>query len=153
MRLGTLPHGVSSRYILDLSLPRRPDGKYAVAQLELTYDTGTGQRESSGPIPLEMNYSAASPGHVNAEVMKHIDEVELKSLSDNLQIALDRNDQQTAQQVAQEMVEKGKLMGDVAKRKTQLAEQVLDELHHTGRVRRETKLHLENEARVGEVSP
>ena len=50
-RLGTLQQDVSNRYILDLILPRRPDGKYAIAQVELTYDPGTGQRQSTGPIP------------------------------------------------------------------------------------------------------
>jgi RNA polymerase sigma factor (sigma-70 family) len=150
-RLGTLPGGVSSRYILDLDLPGRPDGKYLMAQLELTYDSGDG-RQSSGPIPLEINYTASGNGYVNAEVMKHIDELELKSRSDTLRNALESNDRQTAEAVAHEMVEMGKLMGPGAKRKTQLAEQVLDELNQTGVVRKATQLSLESEARVGQVS-
>src|SRR5262249_22462787 len=69
-RLGTFGQDAPSRYILDLSLPPRADGKYVVAQLELTYDLGTGRRTSSGPIPLEMSYTAAGHGYVNAEVMR-----------------------------------------------------------------------------------
>src|SRR5262249_18844195 len=58
----------STRYVLDLSLPKRADGKYVIAQLEVTYDPGTGKRESSGPVPLEMTYTAAGHGYINAEV-------------------------------------------------------------------------------------
>src|SRR5262249_44733774 len=92
-RLGTLQHDLSSRYILDLSLPRRPDGKYVIAQLELIYDPGTGRRESSGPIPLEMSYTAAGNGYGNAEVMRHIDDIQLKEMSDQFREALEKNDQ------------------------------------------------------------
>jgi hypothetical protein len=82
-KLGTLRHDVSSRDILDMSLPGRGDGKYVVAQLEVTYDLGTGQRESSRPILLEMSYTSSGHGYVNAEVMKHIDEIRLQEMSDN----------------------------------------------------------------------
>src|SRR5579871_969401 len=44
--LGTLERDKPTRYILDLSLPKRPDGNYVIAQLEVTYDTGTGKRDS-----------------------------------------------------------------------------------------------------------
>jgi Ca-activated chloride channel family protein len=150
-RLGTLQNDASSRYILDLSLPPRPDGKYAVAQLELTYDLGTGRRESTGPTPLEMSYSAAGNGYVNAEVMKHIDEVRLKEMSDVLQEALQKNDTQTAEQVAQEIVKQGELMGQAAERKTQLARQVLEELNAEGHVCRKTRVELDDAARMAEV--
>ena len=39
--LGTLEHDKTSRYVIDLSLPKRADGKYVIAQLEVTYDVGT----------------------------------------------------------------------------------------------------------------
>src|SRR5262249_16281799 len=50
--LGTLERDAATRYILDLSLPRRPDGKFVIAQIEITYDVGRG-RESTGLVPLE----------------------------------------------------------------------------------------------------
>lgn len=90
-KLGTLQHDLSSRYILDLALPKRADGKYIIAQLQLTYDLGT--RESSGQIPLEISYTAAGNGYVNAEVMKHIDDIQLKSMSDTLQELLQQKRQ------------------------------------------------------------
>jgi hypothetical protein len=148
--LGTLPHNVSSRYILDLSLPQRTDGKYVVAQLELTYDLGTGQQASSGPIPLEICYTSAGQGYVNAEVMKHIDDIQLKDLSDNLHQALQNNDSRTALQVAQEMKEKAELMGTRARKKTILAQQVLQELNAERRVSKKTQVALDNEARIVE---
>ena len=43
--LGTLERDKPTRYILDLSLPKRPDGKFVIAQLEVTFDPGTGKRE------------------------------------------------------------------------------------------------------------
>src|SRR5262249_47632617 len=75
--LGTLERDKPTRYILDLSLPKRPDGKFNIAMLEVTYDPGTGKRESTGPIPLEVSYTSAGQGYVNAEVAKHIDEVQI----------------------------------------------------------------------------
>ena len=152
-KLGTLQHDLPTRYILDLSLPKRADGKYVIAHLELTYDLGTGRRESSGPIPLEMSYTAAGNGYVNAEVMKHIDDIQLKEMSDTLQIALQNNDNQAARMLAQDIANKGKAMGPAAAKKTQLALQLLDELNENGLVRRKTVVSLENEARVALVEP
>src|SRR5581483_11818213 len=43
-----------TRYILDLSLPKRPDGKFKLADIEITFDPGTGKRETTGPVALEM---------------------------------------------------------------------------------------------------
>jgi Ca-activated chloride channel family protein len=151
-RLGTLQHDVSSRYILDLSLPARPDGKYVVAQLEVSYDPGTGRRESCQPVPLEMNYTAAGQGPANAEVMKHIDEIRLKEMSDILDQALQNNDQQAARQVAQEIVKQGEVMGQAAARKTLLARQALEELNATGVIRRQTQLALGDAARTAGVT-
>jgi Ca-activated chloride channel family protein len=150
-RLGTLQHDAPARYILDLSLPRRADGKYVIAQLELTYDLGTGRRESSGPIPLETTYAAAGPGYANAEVMKHIDDIQLKEMSDTLQRMLHNNDQQGARQLAQEMAKKGELIGPRAAKKTMLVRQVLQELNAEGRIHRKTQLALDNEARIAEI--
>src|SRR5581483_6264876 len=62
--LGTLQKDNSTRYVLDLSLPKRPDGKFVIAQMEITYNIGTGTRESTGPIPLEMTYTAAGHGYI-----------------------------------------------------------------------------------------
>ena len=47
--LGTLERDKPTRYILDLSLPKRPDGKFVIAEIEITYDLGTGKRETTGP--------------------------------------------------------------------------------------------------------
>jgi Ca-activated chloride channel family protein len=152
-KLGTLQHDSASRYIIDLSLPKRPDGKYVVAQVEVTYDVGTGKRESTGMVPLEMTYTAAGHGYVNAEVMKHIDEIQMKEMSDNLQKALATNDQQAAQQVAQQMEKKGELMGKRAAKKTMLAKQVLQELNAGGRVSKKTQLAMDDAARMAEDMP
>src|SRR5262249_15418056 len=84
-QLGRLQRDQSTRYVLDLSLPKRPDGKYVIAQLEVTYDLDQGTPESTGLIPIEMTYTAAGQGYVNAEVMKHIDEVQIFELNNNLQ--------------------------------------------------------------------
>jgi Ca-activated chloride channel family protein len=150
-RLGTLQHDAPCRYILDLNLPPWADGKYVVAQLELTYDLGTGQRTSSAPVPLEVNYTAAGHGYANAEVMRHIDDIQLKQMNDDLQEALQHNDEQKAKQVAEEIVKKGELIGARAARKTQLAMQVLDELKVDRQVSRKTQMALDDVARVGEV--
>jgi Ca-activated chloride channel family protein len=141
-RLGTLRHDAASRYVLDLGLPARPDGKYAVAQLEVSYDLSSGRRESSGPLPLEMTYTAAGNGPVNAEVMRYIDEIQLKELGDDLERALQSNDRVAAQGLAEEMRRMAEGLGGGAARKTMLAGQAIEELNAAGAVSRRTQLRL-----------
>src|ERR1700758_4200357 len=98
-QLGTLQHDSSTRYVLELTVPKRPDGKYVIAQLEVSYDLGLGKRESSGMVPLEMTYTAAGQGYVNAEVMKHIDEVQLSEMNEKLQVAIAQEKTEEVQKV------------------------------------------------------
>ncbi len=151
--LGTLQKDQSTRYVLDLSLPKRPDGKYVIAQMEITYDLGQGQRESTGPVPLEMAYTAAGHGYVNAEVMKHIDDVQIFELNNKLQQAIATENTAEVQQVAQQIEKKGELMGPRAAKKTMLARQVLQEMNSSGRVSKKTQLALEDSARMAEEMP
>ena len=151
--LGTLQKDQSSRYVLDLSLPKRPDGKYVIAQMEITYDLGLGTRETTGLIPLEMTYTSAGHGYVNAEVMKHIDEVQIFELNNNLQKAIATDNKEEVQKVAQQIEAKGQLMGPRAAKKTMLAKQVLQELNAGGRVSKKTQLAMEDSARMAEEMP
>src|SRR5579884_3949925 len=150
--LGTLERDKPTRYILDLSLPKRPEGKFRLADIEITFDPGSGQRESSGAYPLEVTYSAQQ-GYVNAEVARHIDEVQIFELNKNLQQAIATNNQQEAQRVAQNIEKKGELMGPRAAKKTMLARQVLQELNAGGRVSKKTQLAVDDMARAVEETP
>jgi Ca-activated chloride channel homolog len=152
-QLGTLQHDNSTRYVLELTVPKRPDGKFVIAQMEVTYDLGLGQRESSGMVPLEMTYTAASQGYVNAEVMKHIDEVQIAEMNEVLQKAIQQNKQEDVQKVAAQIEKKGELMGPRAAKKTMLAKQVLQELNVGGRVSKKTQLALEDSARMADEMP
>jgi Ca-activated chloride channel homolog len=151
--LGTLQNDQTTKYVVDLSLPKRADGKYVIAQLEVTYDIGTGTRESTGVVPLEMTYNATQPGYVNAEVMKHIDEVQIFELNNNLQKAIASENKEEVQKVAQQIEKKGELMGPRAAKKTMLARQVLQELNAGGRVSKKTQLAMEDSARMAEEMP
>jgi Ca-activated chloride channel family protein len=151
--LGTLERDNPSRYVLDLSLPKRPDGKYVIAQLEVSYDLGTGARESTGMVPLEMTYTAAGHGYINAEVAKHIDEVQIYELNSNLQKAIATENQAEAARVAEQIAKKGDLMGPRAAKKTMLAKQVLQELNYGGRVSKKTQLAVDDAARLAEEAP
>jgi len=152
-KLGTLQNDQTAKYVVDLSLPKRADGKYVIAQMEVTYDIGTGKRESTGPVPLEMTYAASQPGYVNAEVMKHIDEVQIFELNNNLQKAIASDNKEEVQKVAQQIEKKGELMGPRAAKKTMLARQVLQELNAGGRVTKKTQLAMEDSARMAEEMP
>jgi Ca-activated chloride channel homolog len=152
-KLGTLQSDATARYVIDLSLPKRADGKYVIAQLEVTYDVGTGKRETTGPVPLEMTYTAAQQGYVNAEVMKHIDEVQIFELNKNLQEAIQKENKEEVQKVAQQIEKKGELMGARAAKKTMLAKQVLQELNAGGRVSKKTQLAMDDNARMAEEMP
>jgi Ca-activated chloride channel family protein len=151
--LGTLERDKPSRYILDLSLPRRPDGNYVLLQLEVSYDLRSGRRESTGKVPLQVQYSESGQGYVNAEVARHIDEVQIYELNKNLQQAIVSNDQAEAQRVAETISRKGELLGARAAKKTMLARQVLQELHVGGRVSRKTQLAVDDAARLAEEMP
>jgi hypothetical protein len=151
--LGTLERDKSTRYILDLSLPRRPDGKYAVAKIEVSYDLGTGQRESTGEVPLEVQYIAGTQGYINAEVAKHIDEVQIFEQNKILQQAIAANNQVEVQRLAESIAKKGELMGPRAAKKTMLARQVLQEINAGGRVSKKTQLAVDDAARLAEEMP
>jgi Ca-activated chloride channel family protein len=151
--LGTLERDNPSRYVLDLSLPKRPDGKYVIAQLEVSFDLGNGARESTGMVPLEMTYTAAGHGYINAEVAKHIDEVQIFELNANLQKAIATENQVEAARVAEQIAKKGDLMGPRAAKKTMLAKQVLQELNYGGRVSKKTQLAVDDAARLAAEEP
>jgi Ca-activated chloride channel family protein len=151
--LGTLERDKPTRYILDLSLPKRPDGKFRIADLEITYDLGTGRRESTGLVPLEVTYTAAGQGYINAEVAKHIDEVQIFDLNKNLQQAIATNNQAEAERVAKTIEKKGEVMGPRAAKKTMLARKVLEELNAGGRVSKKTQLAVDDAAREAMEAP
>ena len=100
-----------------------------------------------------MTYTAAGHGYVNAEVMKHIDEVQIFELNNNLQKAIAQDNKAEVQRVAEQIEKKGELMGPRAAKKTMLARQVLTELNAGGRVSKKTQLAMEDSARMAEEMP
>lgn len=151
--LGTLEHDQARRYILDLSLPKRPDGKYVISQIEVTFEPARGQRESTGMVPLEVAYTEAGQGYVNAEVARHIDEVQIYDLNADLQKAISTENRSEVQRVAEQIAKKGDVMGPRAAKKTMLARQVLNELNVGGRVSKKTQLAVDDAARLAEEMP
>jgi Ca-activated chloride channel family protein len=150
--LGTLEKDKSPRYILDLTLPRRPDGKFKLADIEITYDLGTGRRETTGTVPLEVTYSGTQ-GYVNAEVAKHIDDVQINELNKVLVDAVASGNTEQAKHVAETMEKKAEMMGQRGKKKTMLARQVLQELNVGGRVSKKTQLAMSDESRTVDEAP
>jgi hypothetical protein len=150
--LGTLERDKPTRYILDLSLPKRPDGKYVIAELEVTYDLGTGKRESTGKVPLEVQYTPVQ-GYINAEVARHVDDVQIFEQNQLLQKAIAQNNQAEAERMAREIEKKGELMGRRAAKKTMLAKKVLEELNAGGRVSKKTQLAIDDVAREAAEMP
>jgi Ca-activated chloride channel family protein len=152
-QLGTLERDKATRYIIDLSLPKRPDGKFSITDIEVTFDPGTGKRESTGQVPLEMTYTTAGHGYINAEVAKHIDEVQIFELNKNLQAAITTNNQEEVKRVAQSIEKKAEVMGPRAAKKTMLAKKVLEELNAGGRVSKKTQLAVDDAARDAAEAP
>jgi hypothetical protein len=147
---GTLERSSTAKYVLDLSLPKRPDGKYVVAQIEVKYDLGDGQERSTGPIALEMTYTAAGHGYVNAEVARHIDEIQIFELNTNLQQAIASEKTEEVQRVAEQIAKKGQVLGPRGAKKTMLAQQVLQELQGNGQVSKKTMLAVDDAVRDAE---
>ncbi len=152
-QLGTLERDKPTRYIIDLSLPKRPDGKFSITDIEVSFDPGSGKRDSTGQVPLEITYTSAGHGYINAEVAKHIDEVQIYELNKNLQAAISSNDTDEVKRVAQSIEKKAEVMGPRAAKKTMLAKQVLQELNVGGRVSKKTQLAVDDAARAADEAP
>jgi len=148
--LGTLEINRPRSYILEMSLPRRPDGKYVVCQMEIAYQNGVGQRQTSGGLPLELHYTASGNGYVNSEVAKHIDEVQIFELNNNLQKALAAGESVEAHRLAENIAKKGDLLGPRGALKTMLAKQMLEELRRDNSVSKKTRLAVDDAARLAE---
>jgi Ca-activated chloride channel family protein len=148
--LGTLEIDQAKSYILEMSLPRRPDGKYVISQMEISYETGAGQRETSGLLPLEIQYTVSGNGYVNPEVAKHIDEVQIFELNNSLQKALAAGDSVEAHRLAENIAKKGDLLGPRGALKTMLAKQMLEELRRDGHASKKTRLAVDDAARWAE---
>jgi Ca-activated chloride channel homolog len=151
-QLGTLERDRPTKYVIDLTLPKRPDGKYIVGQMEVSFDPGTSKRESV-TVPIEVVYTSAGHGYINAEVAKHIDEIQVAELNGNMQQLIEAGQTQQVQKVAKQIMEVSKKMGPAGAKKTILAQQVLQEINAGGRVTKKTQLALDNEARIGEIPP
>ena len=118
-----------------------------VAQVEVKYDLGDGQTVTTGAIPLEMSYTAAGHGYVNAEVARHIDEVQIFELNANLQQAIASESPDEIRRVAEQIAKKGEVLGPRGAKKTMLANQVLSELGTGGQVSKKTMLAVDDAAR------
>jgi hypothetical protein len=90
---------------------------------------------------------------VNAEVAKHIDEVQIFEANKVLQDAISNNDQEKAVQAAKIIEKKAEVMGPRAAKKTMLAKQVLQEINAGGRVSKKTQLAMDDIAREMEEPP
>ncbi len=150
--VGTLGRDQTAKFILDLSLPARPDGSYVLSQVEATYRVA-GTAGTTGPIPLQIAYAANAPSYLNAEVAKHIDEVQIFELNRNLQQAISGANTVEIQRLAQTIEKKAEVMGPRGRKKTMLARQVLEELGQGGRVSRKTQLALDDCARLADEMP
>ena len=124
-----------------------------IAELEITYDLGTGKRESTGTVPLEMTYTSAGHGYVNAEVMKHIDEVQIFELNKNCKRRSPRTTRKTCRRWRPRSRRRAESMGPRAAKKTMLAKQVLQELNVGGRVSKKTQLAVDDSARMADEMP
>jgi Ca-activated chloride channel family protein len=150
--LGTLEKDKSTRYIVDFSLPPRPDGDYVICQVEVTYKVGA-VPGTTGVVPLKVKYSATQPSYVNAEVMKHIDDVQMYEMNASLQQALQQNKVEEVKRLAQAIERKATMLGPRAAKKTMLAKQALQEINAGGRVSKKTMLALEDSMRMAEEMP
>jgi von Willebrand factor type A domain/FHA domain len=151
--LGAIEAQRRAEYLLELALPKRPDAKYVVAQVEVRYSAGAGREETTGLLPLEVTYSASADGHVDPLVAQHLDEVQIGELNTELQRALDADDRAAARRLAEQIARKGDGLGARAAGKVRLAKLVIAELESRGRVRRETRLGLEDLTRATQDGP
>ena len=153
-QLGTLEHDKSPRYILDLSLPKRPDGKFVIAQLEVTYDLGTGKRETHRAGAAGGDVHRGGPRlHQRRGGQAHRRGADLRAEQEPAAGHRDRTTRTRCSRWPQQIEKKGELMGPRAAKKTMLAKQVLQELNAGGRVSKKTQLAVDDAARMAEEMP
>ena len=90
-------------------------------------------------------------GYINAEVARHIDEVQIFEMNENLQKAIASENKEEIKKVAEQIEKKGELMGPRAAKKTMLAKQALNELNAGGRVSKKTQLAMEDVMREADM--
>src|SRR5262245_13510 len=99
-----------------------------------------------------MEYTAAGQGYVNAEGMRHIDDVRLVEMNEDLRRAHGGEYERGVEQVARQILEAAAVTGGQQARKTMLlAGQALNEMNEEGRVSRKTMLALDDNARKAEM--
>jgi demethoxyubiquinone hydroxylase (CLK1/Coq7/Cat5 family) len=123
-----------------------------ICQVEVTYKLGA-VPGTTGAVPLKVRYSATQPSYVNAEVMKHIDDVQIYEMNANLQQAIQQNKVEEVKRLAQAIERKATMLGPRAAKKTMLAKQALQEINAGGRVSKKTMLALEDSMRLAEEMP
>ena len=146
--MGALGHSTPTKYILDLSLPRRPDGKYVVAQVEVKYELGDGQVLTTGPTALEMAYTAAGHGYDECRGGPAHRRGQIYQLNANPRRRSPRTSRTTCGGWPADRPQEESPRAPGAK-KTMLAQQVLAELDGGGRVSRETMLAVDDAADDG----
>src|SRR5262249_795367 len=132
-QLGTLERGDACKYVIDLVLPKRPDGKWVAAILEIHFDSEAGTRQSV-TVPIEVAYTSPGHGYINAEVARYIDEIQVAELNASLQASIGLGQTSEVQKIAVQVLRKGEVMGKAGAKKTMLAKQVLQEVNAGGRV-------------------
>lgn len=152
-RLGALDREEPTSYVLDFSLPRRLDGRYVIAQVEIQYNLVDGERESTGQLPLQVSYDSKEPGHVCCELLRRVDELQIYELNKTLQAAIAADKQAEASRAAESICLSGDLLGPRAAWKAALAGEVVQELTGTGRISKRSLLAMDNVARLaGDIS-
>lgn len=152
-RLGALDREEPVSYVLDFNLPRRFDGKYVIARVEIEYNLVDGARESTGQLPLQVSYDSKGPGHVRCEVLRRADELKIYELNKTLQAAVAADQQAEASRAAESICRSGDLLGPRAAWKSALAHQVVQELTGTGRISKKSLLAVNNVARLAAEMP
>src|SRR5262245_61697020 len=153
VRLGELQSSRSSSYLIDLSLPRRPDGDFVVAEAEIRYRSAAGRDEATGLEPHAITYDSKGQGDVNAGVARHIDEVQVFELTAALGASIGAGDVAETRRLAGLIAHKGELLGPRGERKAALAQRLLEELDATGTANRQTRLALMDAARRSAERP
>jgi len=153
--LGAMQKDIPKCITTDISLPKRPLGRYLILRLELIYDIPTANifGESTDLIPIYVVYTDdRSQSYVNGEVARSIDQLQIEDLTSKATTLLNQGDKSRATMLLQNAQNIANRTGDA--RKTQALNQTLSELGESGQVSRQTMLHLKDQARrTGLLSP
>jgi hypothetical protein len=122
-----------------IGLPQATASTVAVGEIEVSCTASSGQRESTGFVPLVLPASAAGNDRPHPDIALHLTDLQVHQLNNQQQDAMDQKNAMAVTKAARDMAQHVVGLGAQAKEKTVFVQQMADKLRAGGQVSRRTQ--------------